>query len=139
MVNSTNSKSTKNYNFSFILSDFDHNADCENPYVVPGVTANKFTLIANKTTNLLHTFSSFYGPIHTRHFRTQYCDKKIKIYCDKKIKRHFSSKIFFLCVLKIFFWDNSKYFEMSLQYFEEKKIYFYLNIFLSFYRNIAIS
>ncbi len=29
------------------------------------------------------------GLIHTRHFGTQYCDKKIKRYCDKKtILRH---------------------------------------------------
>jgi hypothetical protein len=27
------------------------------------------------------------GLIHTRHFGTQYCDKKIKKYCDKKIRR----------------------------------------------------
>jgi len=31
---------------------------------------------------------SLLGLIHTRHFRTQYC--------DKKIKRHFDKKIFFL-------------------------------------------
>ncbi len=54
------------------------------------------------------------GPLHTRHF----CSR----YCDKKIKRHFSSNIF---------WDNSKYFEISLQYFEE--------IFLSKYLFISLS
>ncbi len=79
---------------------------------------------------------SFKGPLHTRHFCSQYFDKKIKRYCDKKT--FFTPNIFFLCVLKIFFWDNSKYFEMSLQYFEEKisciKISFYL---LSFYLNIV--
>jgi len=78
---------------------------------------------------------SSWGPLHTRHFCSRYCDIAIKRYFDKKIKRHFSSNIFFLRVLKIFFWDNSKYFEMSLQYFEETNIFLSkcLFIFLSKY------
>ncbi len=40
------------------------------------------------------------GLIHTRHFHTQYYDKKIK---DIEIKRHFSTNIFSPCELKIVF------------------------------------
>jgi len=80
------------------------------------------------------------GLIHTRHFCTQYCDKKTKRYCNKKIKRHFSTNIFFsLCELKIFisvyltrFWNVTTIFWQKNVF-----LFFYCNIFLSQYRNIV--
>ncbi len=45
--------------------------------------------IKNEVCRLLFAASRVYfsssGLIHTRHFCTQYCDKKIKIYWDKNI------------------------------------------------------
>jgi len=90
---------------------------------------------------LLHCYKCFsfahrlnLGLIHTRHFCTQYCDKKIKRHFDKKI--FFSSKY---CN------DISKYLESSpkniFNTHREKsigwKMSFYHFIAISFYRNIA--
>jgi len=83
-------------------------------------------------------FNGLLGLIHTRHFGTQYC--------DKKIKRHFWSNIFFHCV-------NWKYLFLSMDTrvcienhnilkchynILKKKLSFYQNIFLSQYLFIAI-
>jgi len=75
---------------------------------------------------------SLLGSIHTRHFGTQYCDKKI-----------FFHPTFFSCVYwKYLFLDHYAYwnlvlncFKMSIQYFEEKNIFF---IKMSFYLFISI-
>ncbi len=54
------------------------------------------SLYSGLVSNLISPFCF----IHTRHFFTQYCNKKIKRYCDKKIKRHFSTNIFFTVWIK---------------------------------------
>jgi len=93
----------------------------------------------NSLFGFLATYSTYLGPLHTRHFHTQYCDKKTLRYKDVAIKIYFFIQYIFpvcTCIENIYFYTNLNIFNCHDNILK-KKIYFYQNVFLSFNRNIV--
>jgi len=83
-----------------------------------------------QVSSAMWTHFTFLGPLHTRHFGTQYYNEKIKRYFDKKIKWHFSSKFFFpVWIENIYFCLFENILKCNYNILK-KKLSLYFNIFL---------
>ncbi len=99
------------------------NTVLESPFYYAVIECNVFGNLIKYILSKIDHIKTAFGLIHTRHFRSQYCDKKI----------FFSSK-YCSYISKSFQINRKKYFQFT----QWKKKYWLKNVFLSFYRNIAI-